>query len=76
MGEAIKMLSYKDGYINGMLTIFGNNERVTQHHRWGYTPETLTKLFLEAGFVSVKEVPSDDYHIKLGNPTFRLEAVK
>ena len=31
-------------------------------HRWGYTPQTLTQVLLEAGFVNIEEKPAE-YHL-------------
>ncbi|MHB8483960.1 MAG: class I SAM-dependent methyltransferase [Nitrospiria bacterium] len=56
--------------------IFGNNERPTQHHLWGWTYDTLAPLFIQAGFSKVQEVTDfEEYHKTNFNiPTFRIEA--
>jgi predicted SAM-dependent methyltransferase len=57
--------------------IYGNTERDTQAHKWGWTYRTLAPLFVNAGFSDVHEEESTDYHLTQFNiPTFRLRAIK
>ncbi len=57
--------------------IYGNTERDTQAHKWGWTYRTLAPLFIKAGFSEVHEEESTDYHlVNCGIPTFRIRATK
>lgn len=59
-----------------MWTLFGNpfEEDVLMCHRWCFTPQTLTYLFSEAGFVNIRQEPAQ---FKLKEPRdFRVVCEK
>lgn len=77
--EALKRYRAKNYSWNKLLDlIYGNNERATQHHQWGWTYDTLAPLFSQAGFGQVQEVTDfQEYHkTNFDIPTFRIEATK
>lgn len=62
---------------NGIMGIFGDpaHEDPLMLHKWGYTPHTLRPLLIQAGFVKVKQKPTQ-FHRRRANRDFRMEARK
>jgi predicted SAM-dependent methyltransferase len=45
-----------------LLNIYSPHEDSAQRHRWGYTPQTLARALMNAGFLSGHPIPATEPH--------------
>lgn len=50
------------GYKAILVNIYSPDPAPEQHHRWGYTPETLALILEKAGFINIQQMHDDDCH--------------
>jgi len=54
--------SLLNGNLSLLVNIYSPDPESAQHHRWGYTPETLNEALTRAGFVDIVAVHDRDAH--------------
>lgn len=53
------------GMEHALCSIYGWQQHEHDLHRWGYTHDTLTALLQECGFINIRAVSEDPWHIHL-----------
>lgn len=71
----------KGGKIEGQLSYFGlygdpRQKDEFMSHRWGWTPATLTEFLRGAGFIKIKETPTQWHPAGRMHRDMRIECVK
>ncbi len=68
----------RPGYIFGAHSRIGRESIPNDVHQWGYTPESLSKYLVDAGFSIISTGDGTDYHAQQSGPgmTVRVEAKK